>query len=91
MERAARDFHRKPYLGAQNLAIDGRIGEGGVDAETWPSPLPRGDDSRWPGAVIQDARVADIVEGIERQPDLPPAHSRRLVGDTIAARYTLPE
>jgi hypothetical protein len=62
-----------------------------VDDETWLFHLQRGDYSRWLREVIKDPRLADLVQGTERQPDLPPAHSRRLVRDAIAARYTLPE
>lgn len=82
--------HGRLNLKAQNLAIFCQIGEG-VDDETWLFHLQRGDYSRWLREVIKDARLAAIVEGIEHQPDLPPAHSRRLVRDAIAARYTLPE
>ena len=62
-----------------------------MDNETWLFHLRRADYSRWLREVIEDARIAAIVEGIEHQGDLPPAHSRRLVRDAIAARYTLPE
>ncbi|MCU0836575.1 MAG: HAD-IIB family hydrolase [Chromatiaceae bacterium] len=82
--------HGRLNLKAQNLAIFCQIGEG-VDDETWLFHLQRGDYSRWLREVIKDPRLADLVQGIERQSDLPPAHSRRLVRDAIAARYTLPE
>lgn len=67
-----------------------QIGEG-VDDETWLYHLQRGDYSRWLRDLIKDPRLAEIVAGIEREWNLPPAHSRRLVCDAIPARYTLPE
>jgi hypothetical protein len=73
--------HGRLNLKAQNLAIFCQIGEG-VDDETWLFHRRRGDYSRWLREVIKDARLAAIVEGIEHQPDLPPAHSLRIPDET---------
>ncbi len=77
------------HLRAQNLMLFMQIGDG-VDDATWVHHLKRGDYSRWFRDGIKDEGLADEVRQIERQPNLTPAESRRLIKTAIEKQYTAP-
>jgi hypothetical protein len=60
---------RRHNLKAQNLVIFAQIAEG-IDEETWPFHLYRGDYSRWFRDAVRDAYLADQTERIEQRQDL---------------------
>lgn len=77
----------KLNLRAQNLILFVQMADG-VDDETWLFHLRRGDYSRWLREAVKDGWIADQVESIEQQPDLPAAESRAAIRKTIDDRYT---
>jgi len=79
----------KLSLRAQNLMLFMQIGDG-VDDATWMHHLKQGDYSRWFRERIKDDGLAEEVGLIERQPNLPPSESRRLIRAAIEKQYTLP-
>jgi HAD superfamily hydrolase (TIGR01484 family) len=79
----------KLSLRAQNLMLFMQIGDG-VDDATWMHHLKQGDYSRWFRDRIKDDGLAEEVGLIERQPNLPPSESRRLIRAAIEKQYTLP-
>jgi hydroxymethylpyrimidine pyrophosphatase-like HAD family hydrolase len=79
----------KLNLRAQNLMLFMQIGDG-VDDVTWVHHLKQGDYSRWFRERIKDDGLAEEARLIERQPNLPPSESRRLIRAAIEKQYTLP-
>jgi len=79
----------KLNLRAQNLMLFMQIGDG-VDDATWVHHLKQGDYSRWFRERIKDDGLAEEARLIERQPNLPPSESRRLIRAAIEKQYTLP-
>lgn len=77
-------------LRAQNLSVFCQIAEG-IDEETWMYHLRRGDYSRWLRQSVRDEILARETERIERNADLAPWQTRKLITDLIHERYTLPE
>jgi hydroxymethylpyrimidine pyrophosphatase-like HAD family hydrolase len=77
----------KLNLRAQNLILFVQMADG-VDDETWLYHLRRGDYSRWLRDAVKDGWIADQVESIEQEPDLPPAESRTAIRKVIDDRYT---
>jgi hypothetical protein len=79
----------KLNLRAQNLMLFMQMADG-VDDATWLHHLKQGDYSQWFHDGIKDEGLAEEVRQIERQPDLAPAESRRLIKAAIEKQYTLP-
>ena len=79
----------KLNLRAQNLMLFMQIADG-VDDATWIHHLKRGDYSRWFRERIKDDGLAEEARLIERQPNLSPSESRRLIRAAIEKQYTLP-
>jgi hypothetical protein len=75
-------------LKAQNLALFVQIGQG-IDEATWLYHLRRHDYSKWLRECVKDGELAELVEGIERRPDLSAAESKVLICNLIDRRYTL--
>ena len=79
----------KLNLRAQNLMLFMQMADG-VDDATWLHHLRQGDYSRWFQDKIKDEGLAEEARQIERQPDLSPAESRRLIKAAIEQEYTAP-
>lgn len=79
----------KLKLRAQNLTIFMQMAEG-VDRETWLYHLRNGDYSEWIRYAIKDDALADQVQEIENNPDLPAEASLEEVKRVISRSYTLP-
>lgn len=77
----------KLNLRAQNLVLFLQMAEG-VDDETWLHHLRQGDYSRWFGEKIKDDDLAAAAANIERQSNLSPMESRRLIKAAIEKEYT---
>jgi hydroxymethylpyrimidine pyrophosphatase-like HAD family hydrolase len=79
----------KLNLRAQNLNIFAQIAEG-VDDVTWSHHLKQGDYSEWLREAVKDDAVADEIERIEQNGQLPPGESRARILETIRKHYTSP-
>ncbi|MBA3754493.1 MAG: HAD hydrolase family protein, partial [Nitrospira sp.] len=79
----------KLNLRAQNLILFMQMADG-VDDATWLHHLRLGDYSRWFQDKIKDEGLAEEARQIERQPNLSPAESRRLIKAAIEQEYTAP-
>ena len=78
----------KLNLRAQNLATFLQMMDG-VDDETWVFHLRNHEPSRWFREAIKSRELAEAAEEIEREAELPPAQSRRLIREAVESRYTL--
>ncbi len=79
----------KLNLRAQNLILFMQMADG-VDDATWLHHLRLGDYSGWFQDKIKDEGLAEEARQIERQPNLSPAESRRLIKAAIEQEYTAP-
>jgi hydroxymethylpyrimidine pyrophosphatase-like HAD family hydrolase len=79
----------KLNLRAQNLMLFMQMADG-VDDATWLHHLRQGDYSRWFQDGIKDEALAEEARQIERQSNLSPAESRRLIKAAIEQQYTAP-
>jgi HAD superfamily hydrolase (TIGR01484 family) len=86
-------FFRGPQgklnLRAQNMNMFAQLAEG-VDEETWDFHLRRADYSRWLRDSVKDQSIADEVDKIERNRELPATASRAQILDAIRKHYTAP-
>jgi hydroxymethylpyrimidine pyrophosphatase-like HAD family hydrolase len=80
----------KLNLRAQNLKTFIQLTEG-VDDETWLHHLRRGDYSDWFRKAIEDEKLANEAEEIEKMANVSPEKSRALIKSIIEARYTAPD
>ncbi len=62
----------------------------GVDDDTWPFHLRRGDYSEWMRRATKDEDLAREVVAVEQASHLTSTDSRRMVRDAIDRRYMLP-
>jgi HAD superfamily hydrolase (TIGR01484 family) len=79
----------KLNLRAQNMKLFTQLAEG-VDEETWEHHLRQGDYSRWLRDSVNDAKIAEEVAKIEKDPRLSPSESRVQILDVIRKHYTAP-
>lgn len=81
--------HGRMDLAVQNLNMFVQVAEG-IDAETWEFHLRRGDYSNWFRNTLQDPELADRIEAVEKESDLPETESRKKIRDAIREKYTAP-
>jgi hypothetical protein len=79
----------KLNLRAQNLKTFAQIAEG-LDEDTWAHHLRQADYSRWLRDSVKDSAVAEEVEKVEKNSQLPPSESRTQILDAIRKHYTAP-
>jgi hypothetical protein len=79
----------KLNLRAQNMKLFTQLAEG-VDDETWMYHLRQGDYSQWLRDAVKDAKIAEEVAKVERNPQLGPSESRAQILDVIRKHYTAP-
>jgi hypothetical protein len=76
-------------LRAQNMMMFVQIAEG-IDDRTWMHHLKRSDYSNWFRDIIKDRELADEAACIESDIRLHAKESRKLIGEAVTRRYTLP-
>ena len=76
-------------LRAQNMMMFVQIAEG-IDDRTWMHHLKRSDYSNWFRDIIKDRELADEAACIESDINLRAKESRKLIGEAVTRRYTLP-
>jgi HAD superfamily hydrolase (TIGR01484 family) len=79
----------KLNIRAQNLMLFTQIGQG-IDDDTWNHHLRQGDFSNWFREQLRDETLAEEVEPIEQDTDLPPDQTKKRVFAAIEMHYTLP-
>jgi hydroxymethylpyrimidine pyrophosphatase-like HAD family hydrolase len=81
---------KKLNLKAVNLMRFVEIAEG-VDDETWLYHLRKSDYSTWFRESIKDRELAEEAREIENDESLDAQMSRKLMGEIVERRYTVPE
>lgn len=81
--------HDKMDLAVENLNMFVQIAEG-IDVETWHFHLERGDYSKWFRDLVNDPDLADRIEAVEKESDLPDVESRKRIKEAILQKYTAP-
>ncbi|MBV9301460.1 MAG: HAD-IIB family hydrolase [Acidobacteriaceae bacterium] len=76
-------------LRAQNLNLFVQLAKG-VDTDTWMFHLKRGDYSNWLRHCLKDTELAEEIERIEQDQELPEKESRERVTQAISRKYTAP-
>jgi hypothetical protein len=61
-----------------------------LDPKTWLYHLKRGDYSKCVRNSLSDVELAEQIENIERDENLPQAESRQRVKEMILQKYTAP-
>jgi HAD superfamily hydrolase (TIGR01484 family) len=76
-------------LRAQNLNLFVQLADG-LDQKTWLFHLKQGDYSNWIRYSLKDPELADQIQSVEQDENLPEQDSRKRVKDLILQKYTAP-